>query len=161
MQLKMQQCRQYILFSTFKLWWFLGTIKIRGCFFKNVTLIRRIRISKKQMAWSKNKPISNLNIERENLQVEWNGHCECCGYLWSFGFEMMNLFQCHSAEFWRNALGDPLCWTKTASLRTGALICMCTNTLQHLLNHLVAALLKSLQILVLVQFLKCLPAYTT
>ena len=28
-----------------------------------------------------------------------------------------------SAEFWRNALGRPPCWKKTASLSTGALIC--------------------------------------
>ena len=31
-----------------------------------------------------------------------------------------------SAEFWRNALGRPPCWTKTASLRTGARICTTT-----------------------------------
>jgi len=82
----------------------------------------RISISKKQMGSSKNKRKSNSLIEKFascNQWTWWLLRLSLIVCIWND--EYVSTWQ--SAEFWRNALGRPPCWTKTASLSTGALIC--------------------------------------
>ena len=93
--------------------------------------IRRIRISIKKMALSK------INAQAihwcKNLQVamdQISGHCDFCSYLWSFAFEMMNLFQCDIQQ----SSGE-MQWVILCNWSTD----MHTNTLLHLLKHLFAA----------------------
>ena len=107
------------------LWWFLGAIPTQ-CWNSRLLLqkrhIRRISISKKQMGSSKNKRKSNSLIEKFascNQWTWWLLRLSLIVCIWND--EFVSAWQ--SAEFWRNALGRPPCWTKTASLSTGALIC--------------------------------------
>ena len=107
------------------LWWFLGAIPTQ-CWNSRLLLqkrhIRRISISKKQMGSSKNKRKSNSLIEKFascNQWTWWLLRLSLIVCIWND--ESVSAWQ--SAEFWRNALGRPPCWTKTASLSTGALIC--------------------------------------
>ena len=141
------------------LWRFFGAIPTQ-CWNSRLLLqkrhIRRISISKKQMGSSKNKRKSNSLIEKFascNQWTWWLLRLSLIVCIWND--EFVSAWQ--SAEFWRNALGRPPCWTKLQ-------VWAPEHWSAH--QHFVASFesficcFQSLQPVFLVQFLKRLPAHT-
>ena len=127
----------------------------RGCFFKNDTSEGSGFLKNR---WVRPKINAKAIHWERNLQVAISGHGDCCGYLWSFAFEMMNLFQRDSQQ----SSGE-MHWVV---LRAEQKLQVWAPEHWSAHQHFVASFesficcFQSLQPVFLVQFLKRLPAHT-
>ena len=103
----------------------------RGCFFKNNTSEGSGFLKNR---WVCPKIKAKAFHWERNLQVAISGHGDCCGYLWSFAFEMMNLSQRDSQQS-----SSEMHWVVLRAEQKLQVWAPEHYTLWHLLNHLFAA----------------------